>query len=73
MSSSELQELLAIVKSRYPNNGILWLKDAASYFNVTLTSEVLLDLANPFSNRPLSLLTKVSGEGKTVSRFKWCP
>ncbi len=59
VSPAELQNLLTMVRTRYPNNGILWLKDAASYFNVALNSEESVDLSSPFSNQPLSLLTKV--------------
>ncbi len=58
VNPTELQSLLAQVKAQYPNNGILWLKDAASYFNVALNAETPLDLSNPFLSQPLSLLTK---------------
>lgn len=58
----KLKETLATVKTYYPDNHVLWLREAADYFNATLASEESLDLSNPFSELPLSLITKVRKE-----------
>ena len=55
----QLKEILTTVKTYYPDNHVLWLREAADYFNTTLASEDALDLSNPFSELPLSLITKV--------------
>ncbi len=54
----DLQTTLSLVRSQYPGNALLWMKDAASYFNLRLNSEQTLDLSNPFVSQPLSLLTR---------------
>ncbi|TRY61534.1 hypothetical protein TCAL_05733 [Tigriopus californicus] len=55
---TELKSILTSVKSLYPDNQIIWLRDAASYFNVTLATEQPLSLDEPFVDQPLALLNK---------------
>ena len=57
---AELASTLETVRTLYPDNHLLWLKDAAAFFNSMLDSEKSVSLANPFANQPLCFLTKVS-------------
>lgn len=63
MSVQDLKAVLTNVKSLYPDNQVLWLRDAATYLNLALSvapsSTSQQDLAaNVFCDKPLSLLTK---------------
>ena len=55
----QLKEILTTVKTYYPDNHVVWLREAADYFNTTLITEEAFDLTNPFAEIPLSLITKV--------------
>ena len=46
------------MKTNYPDNPVLWLRDAASYLNLTLDAQLPVEISDPFSDRPLSLITK---------------
>lgn len=58
IDNADLQNVLATAKAHYPTNGMLRIKDAASYLNLTLNASTPVDLSNPFSSHPLCLLTK---------------
>lgn len=60
LSNSDLQDLLANVKTYYPQQYILWIKDVASYLNNVLNAETGVNLSNPFATHPLAVLTKVT-------------
>jgi len=59
---NEFKTTVAQVKNQYPDNFMLWLRDAALYLNVSLTTEnpniELEEPLNPFSQRPVSVITK---------------
>ena len=59
---NEFKKTVSQVKSQYPDNFMLWLRDAALYLNVSLTTEnpnvELEEPADPFSPRPVSVITK---------------
>ena len=59
---TEFKTTVAQVKNQYPDNFMLWLRDAALYLNVSLTTEnpniELEEPLNPFSQRPVSVITK---------------
>jgi len=59
---NEFKSTVAQVKNQYPDNFMLWLRDAALYLNVSLTTEnpnvELEEPLNPFSQRPVSVITK---------------
>ena len=52
--------MLAHVKTLYPGNQILWIRDAAAFFNSVLATEKPLVLDAAFTDKPLGYLTKVS-------------
>ena len=59
---NEFKTTVTQVKNQYPDNFMLWLRDAALYLNVSLTTEnpnvELEEPLNPFSQRPVSVITK---------------
>ena len=59
---NEFKTTVAQVKNQYPDNFMLWLRDAALYLNVSLTTAnpniELEEPLNPFSQRPVSVITK---------------
>ena len=59
---NEFKTTVLKVKNQYPDNFMLWLRDAALYLNVSLTTEnpnvELEEPVNPFSQRPVSVITK---------------
>lgn len=59
VNSKELQSIIDNITTLYPDNHILWFKDVATYLNKVLSAENPVSLDKPFSNYPLSLLTKV--------------
>lgn len=71
VSVNELKTLLEKVRDRYPENPILWIRDAAAYFNVALATESPVPLTS-FSEHPLSLLTKETRKTLTAL-FEQCP
>ena len=71
VSVNELKALLEKVRNRYPENPILWIRDAAAYFNVALATESPVPLTS-FSDQPLSLLTKETRKTLTAL-FEQCP
>ena len=61
LNSGHFQAVLSNVKTLYPDNAILWFKDAASFFNVNLMVEKPGSISAPesaFTESPLNLLTK---------------
>eukprot|EP00095_Tigriopus_kingsejongensis_P002337 maker-scaffold868_size86715-snap-gene-0.23 protein:Tk02337 transcript:maker-scaffold868_size86715-snap-gene-0.23-mRNA-1 annotation:"hypothetical protein L798_09076" len=76
VNAAELKSILISVRSLYPDNALLWLRDAAAYFNVSLVNQQSFDLPDPFQDQPLTYLAKVrSFWGLTHSggRAAWCP
>ena len=71
VSASELKALLEKVRNRYPDQAVLWIRDAAAYFNVALATESPVPLTS-FSDAPLSLLTKETRKTLTAL-FEQCP
>jgi len=59
---NEFKTTIMKVKNQYPDNFMLWLRDAALYLNVSLTTEnpnvELEEPVDPFSQRPVSIITK---------------
>lgn len=59
---NEFKKTVTEVKAQYPDNFMLWLRDAALYLNVSLTTEnpnvELEEPIDPFSQRPVSVITK---------------
>ena len=59
---NDFRKTVTQVKNAYPDNFMLWLRDAALYLNVALTTEnpnvELEDPVDPFTQRPLSVITK---------------
>ena len=59
---NDFKKAITQVKCQYPDNFMLWLRDAALYLNVSLTTEnpnvELEDQYKPLSQRPLSVITK---------------
>ena len=63
LNSGHFQSVLTNVKTLYPDNAILWFKDAASFFNVNLTLDKKSGGSgsapdSSFNDSPLNLLTK---------------
>lgn len=56
---NELKSVLAHVKTLYPGNQILWIRDAAAFFNSVLATDKAIPLDPVFSDKPLGYLTKV--------------
>jgi len=71
VSAGELKALLEKVRNRYPDQAVLWIRDAAAYFNVALATESPVALTS-FSDAPLSLLTKETRKTLTAL-FEQCP
>jgi len=59
---NEFKTTIMKVKNQYPDNFMLWLRDAALYLNVSLTTEnpnvELEEPVDPFSQRPVSVISK---------------
>merc|ERR550532_3851138 len=59
---NDFKKTVTQVKNAYPDNFMLWLRDAALYLNVSLTTEnpnvELEEPVDPFTQRPLSVITK---------------
>jgi hypothetical protein len=67
VSVPELKNLLETVRNRYPESPVLWLRDAAAYFNLALATDQPIQLAGKaFSEKPLSLLTKETRKTLTL-------
>ncbi len=65
--ANELKSLVETLKTKFPDQTMIWLRDVASYFNSALHATQPLPLQSmAFSDRPLTLLSKETRKTLTL-------
>ena len=72
LNLSELQSLLKILKTQFPDNHLVWLKDLVSFLNVRINPSTPVDSAyrqDSIKDAPLGYLSKPIKQVRNIDIF----